>query len=229
VVSTRTARCLAAVLLLALVPALSCGRSRAALPEGTSQGGRAALDELAARLEGTYSNAEQARSDPERHESERLVVTRLWQRRVDGPWLLVERAAVRRLDRPRAIWVWRLAPVQDGLWRIDTFDLPGDPLDFAGAGSDASLLEGLRPADLAARRGCELLLSRSSDDGFHGTTTGTGCARGVDGRYTTVQLTVLTSRISLWQRQHDAVGRPLPGTPNEPSLFDLQSRFPPPR
>lgn len=217
----------AAALAVAVLALAACRGAGSETSEAPSGGGRAALEALAEGLVGTFTNGAQAAAAPDEHASERLVVVRVWPRRGDGPWLLVERAPLLSLDRPTRVEVWRLASVQDGLWRIDPFGLPGTPSDHAGAFARPALVASLSPAELVERPGCRILLSRSTEGAFHGATLGSGCDRDANGLYTTLQLGVLGERVTLWERQHDAGGRVVAGHPREAALFDRRSRHAP--
>jgi hypothetical protein len=202
---------------------------------GATGAGESPTQTLATLLTGSYSSAEQAREDPEFREIV-LHMTPIWSDRADGPWLYVEQAAAGSLDKPYRQRVYQLAlserpDLAPGTVESRVFELPGDPLAFAGAWQDPSRFDDLDPATLVARDGCTVFLrplpteaqpDPASEDGtgatssdvpgvatrWAGSTEGNGCSSSLRGaRYATSEVIVTPEELRSWDRGFDAEGK----------------------
>lgn len=172
-------------------------------PKPTPQ--RADIDLLASWMTGSFSSAEQAAADPEHFRDVRLHMAPIWTDRSDGPWLYVEQAMSDSEARPYRQRVYRLAMVKDG-FESAVYELPGDPLVFAGAWRSPELVSGLTPQDLTPRQGCSITL-RFEDEAFRGATAGTNCVSTLRGAaYATSEVTIEEDRLISWDRGFDAEG-----------------------
>ncbi len=178
---------------------------------------------LAAWLCGSFSSAAQHQADPENFFDIRLHMMPIWPARTDGPWIYVEQAAAEKLDQPYRQRVYRLCPRSDGTIESIVYELPGDPLRFAGAWRDPSILDRLTPDQLILREGCSLILRRTAAKCFVGRTAGQDCASTLRGAaYATSEATVTPDELITWDRGYDAEGRQVWGATKGGYVFRRQ-------
>lgn len=177
-----------------------------------------------ARLErlmvGSFSSASQAVDDAA-YLDIRLHVVRIWPAHADGPWLYVEQARADALDAPYRQRVYRLSrrAVPEDEFVSAVYELPGDPRRFAAAWKEPARLDALKPQDLVARTGCEVVL-RPTQDGFEGSTVGRACASSLRGAAWAASEVVLTDAgMRSWDRGFDAEGKQVWGATGGPYVF----------
>ncbi len=175
--------------------------------------------EVARLLGGSFSSAAQAGEDPDYFDI-RLHVVPIWTERADGPWLYVEQAASRSLDRPYRQRVYRVMPGDAASVRSRVYELPGDPLRFAGAWRAPRPLDRLTPSDLVPMEGCDVVLSRGEDGAWCGGTVGEGCATEWGGAaYATSVVELEPGGMTSWDRGWSAEGVQVWGAVKGPYRF----------
>ncbi|MBL9000518.1 MAG: chromophore lyase CpcT/CpeT [Phycisphaerae bacterium] len=171
----------------------------------------ALLKEVSSLLIGTFSSAEQHAIDPEHYFDIRLRMVPIWADRTDGVWLYVEQAAATNTDKPYRQRVYHVTITADGKARSEVYQLPGDPLVYAGASESkvkTALLEALRPRDLALKEGCAVELARLSTRVWEGGTTGKACASERGGAaYATATVLADDTGLVTWDRGMDKDGK----------------------
>ena len=173
---------------------------------------------LAAWMRGAFTSAEQATLDPDHYFDIRLYMEPMWAERPDGPWLYVEQAATSALERPYRQRVYRLVDTPEGV-RSDVYELPGDPLRFAGAWRDTSVFDDMEPEALLLRDGCSIYLV-SDGTAFVGATRGKGCSSSLGGAsYATSEVSVEEAVLTSWDRGFDAEGTQVWGADQGPYVF----------
>lgn len=161
--------------------------------------------ELTAYLTGSFSSAAQAAADPDHYYDIRLRMVPIWEYRDNGPWLYVEQAAADSLDRPYRQRIYQLIPTPEGTIRSVVYELPGDPLLYAGAWIEPARLNAFEPEDLVRRQGCELVLRRKSDGSYVGGTIGKECASRLRGaKYATSEAVIRADEMITWDRGFSA-------------------------
>jgi hypothetical protein len=179
---------------------------------GFAQSSRAAdrdsprrVEEVARRLTGSFSSAEQARRDTSFFDI-RLHIVPIWPGRKDGRWFYVEQAMASRPDRPYRQRVYRIGAADGGAVESAVFTL-ASPLRFAGAWRDRSPLAALTPDSLDTRDGCSVFLARTITGDFQGGTRGKDCASDLRGAsYATSEVTLFRDRMVTLDRGFDAAG-----------------------
>jgi hypothetical protein len=180
---------------------------------------------LAAWMEGSFSSARQAESNPESYYDIRLFMTRIWPQRSDAVWMYVEQASADRLAEPYRQRIYRLSRVDGRTLRSEVFTLPGDPLDFAGAFRETELVESLVADDLTLRQGCAIELRRVGPEAFAGATRGKECGSTLRGAtYATSEVLITPDRVLSWDRGFDAQDRQVWGAEGAGYIFDKQDR-----
>ena len=162
------------------------------------------IAQLAGWMSGSFSSAEQAAADSTYFDI-RLHMAPIWQERVDGPWLYVEQAVAASQDRPYRQRVYHVSEPEPGRFVSEVFELPGDPLRFAGAWRADSLLAGVTPEQLVSRTGCAVHLRWVPERlAYEGRTPGEACLSSLRGAtYATSEVRISSEGIVSWDRGWD--------------------------
>lgn len=175
--------------------------------------------DAAAWLVGDYSSAQQAAEDPNYFDI-RLHIVRIWRDRTDGAWLYVEQAMANAQATPYRQRVYHVITAPNGAAESVVFELPGDPLSYAGAWSDPARLNALDPALLVPRAGCSVILKRSGPGQLSGATSGDGCGSNLRGAaYATSEVTLTPLTLRSWDRGYDRAGKQVWGAVKGPYAF----------
>ena len=179
------------------------------------------IETLATWMEGSFSSARQAESDPESYYDIRLFMSRIWPSRTDAVWLYVEQASADNLAQPYRQRIYRLSRVDEEAIRSEVFTLPGDPLELAGAWRDVGLLKAISAEDLSRRQGCAIDLRRAGSETFAGATAGQECGSRLRGAsYATSEVLITPERVLSWDRGFDAQGQQVWGAAKAGYVFD---------
>ncbi len=177
-------------------PAASLSPAKAASAEQPS------LALLVKRMTGAFNSAEQSKADPENYFDIHLHMQPIWTERTDGPWLYVEQATAKTLEKPYRQRIYKLSEPKPGVFVSAVYTMP-EPLSHAGAWKDASKLGGLTPEQLTIREGCAITLSWK-DGAFVGATDGQNCGSDLRGaKYATSEATIHADRLVTWDRGYD--------------------------
>ncbi len=168
-----------------------------------------AFDRLLALMAGSFSSEQQSIDDRAFFDI-RLHMARIW---TSGPraqpasphtrtaWLYVEQAMATTLDKPYRQRIYRLTQLDATTFKSEVFELPGDPLRFAGTFASPQAFNNLTPDQLSARAGCEILLASLRDGTFEGTTNGRDCPSSLRGAsYATSQARITAEGLITWDR-----------------------------
>lgn len=168
------------------------------------------FDRLIAFMAGAFSSEQQSLDDRAFFDI-RLHMTPIWQgRNPDAPrtaWLYVEQAMSTALDKPYRQRIYRVTQIDPATFRSEVFELPGDPLRFAGAHANPRAFDALQPQQLSARVGCELLLQAQPDGSFQGATNGRDCPSTLRGAsYATSEARITPEGLVTWDRGYNDAG-----------------------
>jgi len=164
-----------------------------------------ALEALAMTMEGSYSSAEQAKSDTSYFNIE-LEMVRIWAKRRDGAWFYVEQAAAESKEKPYRQRVYRLTEMNDSTFRSEIYTIRSGER-FFGAYKDLMLLAQLSPDSIDVMEGCAITLQRFKSI-YSGSTTGRDCPNARNGAaYATSEVTIRSDRMISWDRGYDAAGK----------------------
>ena len=156
-------------------------------------------------MTGSFTSTTQSEALPDDFFDIHLYMQPIWTGRRDGIWLYVEQAAASNLERPYRQRVYHLHATSEGP-RSDVYELPGDPLRFAGAWRTPERLDEVERDELVERSGCSIFLRRSGD-AFEGATRGDGCSSSLAGAaYATSEVTITRDVLTSWDRGFDATG-----------------------
>ncbi len=162
-------------------------------------------------MSGTYSSAAQAKADPDFRDV-RLHMVRIWPERTDAYWLYVEQAMASSLDKPYRQRVYAVKVEPDGKVASHVYELPGDPMGFAGAWKDPKRLDLVNPDLLVPREGCTVFLE-GEGEGWKGATQANACVSNLMGAaYATSEVTVTAEALTSWDRGFDKDGKQVWGS-----------------
>lgn len=181
-----------------------------------------ALEMLAFAMEGSYTSAEQAKSDTSYAEIE-LEMKRIWGKRKDGAWFYVEQAAADSKGKPYRQRVYHLRQVNDSTFASDIHTIKGGE-DFWGAYRDPVKLDRLRADSLDLLEGCTVVLRRHGSL-YAGSTDGSSCPNQWKGAaYATTEVTIGSQRMVSWDRGFNAAGEQVWGATKGGYIFVKRSR-----
>lgn len=187
---------------------------RTTAPDGANND----VQRLASWMIGSFSSADQAATAPDDYFDIRLVTIEIWPERTDGPWLYIEQASAKALERPYRQRIYHLVNTAEGV-RSDVYTLPDDPLKFAGAWRSPKRFAALTPDDLTLRSGCSIHLTAKADT-FVGATRGNACRSKLRGaQFATSEVRVEPSRLTSWDRGWKAEGQQAWGADKGPYIF----------
>ena len=179
---------------------------------------------VAALLVGSFSSAEQAMDDKDFREIH-LHMTRIWPTRVDGPWVYIEQAVASEPLKPYRQRIYQVALTENpdaapGTVESRVFELPGDPLAFAGAWSEPARFDAVTVEQLVPRDGCTVYLVPNTDGSWSGGTDGNGCSSALRGAtYATSEVTATADELRTWDRGFDKDGKQVWGAEKGPYVF----------
>lgn len=179
---------------------------------------------VAALLVGSFSSAEQAKGDKDFREIH-LHMTRIWPARVDGPWVYIEQAVASEPLKPYRQRIYQIALSENpdaapGTVESRVFELPGDPLAFAGAWSEPARFDAMTVEQLVPRDGCTVYLVPNTDGSWSGGTDGNGCSSALRGAtHATSEVTATAQELRTWDRGFDKDGKQVWGAEKGPYVF----------
>lgn len=169
-------------------------------------------------MAGRYSSAAQAKADRDFRDV-RLHMVRIWPERTDAYWLYVEQAMATTLDKPYRQRVYAVKVDPDGTVASHVYELPGDPMSFAGAWQDPKRLDLTSPELLTPREGCTVFLEADGET-WKGATRPNTCVSTLMGAaYATSEVTIGRDVLTSWDRGFDAAGKQVWGSTKGPYRF----------
>ncbi len=169
-------------------------------------------------MQGSFSNQAQASAHPEDFRHVTLHMAPIWIDRSGESWLYVEQAMADVPSRPYRQRVYRVLDTEAGVESM-VFELPGDPLRYAGAWRDPARLNDLLPELLVPREGCSVTLRREGEAWVGGTRPG-ACASSLRGAATAQSQVWLTAdQIRTLDQGLDAQGKQVWGSTAGPYVF----------
>ncbi|MBL0129533.1 MAG: chromophore lyase CpcT/CpeT [Flavobacteriales bacterium] len=162
------------------------------------------LEQIAYTLAGSYTSAEQAKSDTSYFEIE-LEMVRIWPKRKDGAWFYVEQAIAANKAKPYRQRVYHVREINDSTYTSDIHTIKGGEALF-GIYKDPLALEAINPDSLGLLDGCTITLQRRGSV-YVGSTRGRDCANAWGkAAYATSEVSVFTDRMVSWDRGYDDKG-----------------------
>jgi CpeT protein len=164
-----------------------------------------ALEQIASTMAGSYTSAEQAKTDTSYFEIE-LEMVRIWPKRRDGAWFYVEQATADSKAKPYRQRVYHVQEVNDSTFTSNILTIKGGELLY-GAFADPVRLERLNPDSLERLDGCAITLHRKGNT-YTGSTHDRDCpSKRGKAVYTTSEVVLSSDRMVSWDRGWDAEGK----------------------
>lgn len=199
-----------------------CGTERS-VTAPAAKGPSPSTRQAALWLVGDWSSAAQAAQDPKFRDIS-IHIRPIWIDRTDGMWLYVEQAMASAADKPYRQRVYQVVDGAAGGTDSRVYEIPGDPLRYAGAWRQAHPLDDIEPSLLQPREGCTVTLTRGTDGSFAGGTAKGECATDYQGAtYTMSDVTLSADELRTWDRGYDAAGAQVWGSTAGPYLFRRSS------
>lgn len=224
--SPRTPTRLAPVLagILFGLQALLAGCANVPTPAPSSGQAEDPAGVIARQLQGHYASSRQA-AERRGYYDLHLFVQPIWTGQVGVSagehWLYVEQALSSQLEQPFRQRIQRLQMQADGQVVARIYALPGDPLHFAGAHRQPSLLRWIGPDDLIELHGCDLHFTREAADRYQASTSGEGCVSEERGaRHASSKWVLWQNLLSIWERGFDAEGAQVWGPVTGPYEYE---------
>ena len=174
--------------------------------------------ELQSYLTGTFNSAAQAAADKDFFNIE-LRILPIWPERNDGPWLYVEQADAKTVDKPYRQRVYRLE-VKNGQHLSHIYTLKGDPMRFAGQWRSATPMATATLADIELKDGCAVVMVRTAANTYKGATVERACPSELRGaKYATSIVDVSSALLDSWDQGFDANGKQVWGSTKGPYKF----------
>ncbi|MBL7981723.1 MAG: chromophore lyase CpcT/CpeT [Flavobacteriales bacterium] len=175
------------------------------------------LEELAYALAGSYTSAEQAKTDTSYYEIE-LEMVRIWPKRKDGAWFYVEQAMASSKAKPYRQRVYHVKQVNDSTFTSTILTLKGGA-GWYGAYADLVKLEQLPMDSLEALDGCDITLVRRGTV-YEGSTRERECpSTRNNASYTTSEVVLRRDRMVSWDRGWNAAGEQVWGAEKGGYIF----------
>ena len=234
--------------LACMITAVSCILSLAGCATHTDGGGKSgtnlqpkvsnaelgaqALDEVISMMTGSFSSVAQAEADKD-FRPIILHMASIWPEKSSSAerWLYVEQAVAQMPGKPYRQRVYRVTPmaytISNGVQRIairsEVWELPGDPLRFAGAWQQPEPLADIGPESLAIKEGCEVVLTKGIGGSWHGSTVGVACPSALAGSsYATSIVEIKSDGLHTLDRGYDAKHAQVWGSEKGPYYFMRQ-------
>lgn len=167
-------------------------------PAPTMTATDADVQRVAEWLGGEFDNLDQAKADAAYTDLLRHAV-RIWPRRDDGPWVYVETTSAVAPEIVVHQHVVQVSRRADGAIVLTPHRFKGDPVEYVAAWKMPEPLVDLRPANLDVLTGCAIILWKSSESMYDGSTEGKACEAGAD-RFVIVEMEIGPDRIMRWER-----------------------------
>ncbi len=184
--------------------------------------------EVGTAMSGNYSNDAQAKTNAS-FDSIELHLRPIWVDRIDGLWLYVEQSLTATPDKPYRQRVYQIVDGNDAT-SVETriYEIPGDPLQYAGAWKKDKPLNALTAELLLPCAGCNITLRRNTadqSDQWIGSTQPNQCAAPAGGgMYSMSSVTLTQQEIQSWDRSYNAEGVQVAGSTSGPYIFRKTSR-----
>lgn len=181
------------------------------------------MEALAVTMEGSYTNAGQAKADTSYMEVE-LEMVRIWGKRKDGAWFYVEQAAADTKDKPYRQRVYHVQEVNDSTFTSDILTIKSGEALY-GAYKDPVKLDALRADSLNVLEGCTMRLQRRGNV-YVGGTNGRDCANSRNGAtYATSEVSLFSNRMVSWDRGFNDAGKQVWGAEKGGYVFFKRKRY----
>ncbi len=188
----RILTCLVVLFLTTII--LSCTAKKSLQTTNTRH-----LDELFEFMSGSFSSADQAKEDSTYYNIH-LTMFPIWTSDKNAKWLYVEQAVASQMKKPYRQRVYRVTELPSGKFESKVYTLP-DPERVVHGWENATVFTKFTSADLVERAGCAVILERTTDNCYQGSTNEKDCRSTMRGaHYATSEVRICADGIMSWDR-----------------------------
>ncbi|MFH1686398.1 MAG: chromophore lyase CpcT/CpeT [bacterium] len=176
------------------------------------------LERLTMWMSGSFSSQTQAEQDSSYYDI-RLHMKPIWLTRPGGYWMYVEQALATQTDKPYRQRIYHVTQLDSSTFRSEVYELPR-PDSFIGAWLNPAGLDVLTFDSLIELTGCAVVLKKSGDTAFVGSTVGRDCRSTLQGASYAVAGVVITAEaVFSWDRGFDAEDKQVWGAERTGYMF----------
>lgn len=175
------------------------------------------LDTLFSMMQGSYNSETQAKSDSTYYNIS-LHMYPIWEGK--GNWLYVEQAVNSMQDKPYRQRLYEVKQLSDSTFASYIYTIQNDSL-WIGKWKTPKDFDSLKLTDIALRKGCEVILTKTNDSTFSGRTGDKTCESSLRGAsFATSEVEMLPNKIISWDRGFDANGNHVWGAEKGGYIFE---------
>jgi CpeT protein len=171
------------------------------------------LAELVGSMSGSFASTAQSEVDKEYFDI-RLHMQPIWPQHSTEvvKWLYVEQAMATAMEKPYRQRIYRVtesSPDAQGrmVFVSEVWELPGDPLAFAGQWKMPANFDALTPSQLTKREGCEVFVTKIGPSEWEGGTVADNCKSTLRGAtYAKSAVHIDSTGLKTWDQGFDAQG-----------------------
>ncbi|RNC91893.1 MAG: hypothetical protein ED555_01910 [Allomuricauda sp.] len=200
-------------LTLVLIILLSCRQTTTQRTEDKDT----ELETLYALMQGSFNSEKQSLADSTYYNIS-LHMYPIWDGQ--GNWLYVEQAINAMQDKPYRQRIYEVKRTEDGQLASYVYTIPNDSV-WIGKWKTPKAFDSLSPHQLEIRKGCEVLLSKTSDSVFAGKTQDATCESSLRGAsYAMSKVEITPDGITSWDQGFDSEGKQVWGATEGGYIFD---------
>jgi len=182
------------------------------------------LDLLTEMMKGKFSSAQQAKNDTDYFVIS-LVMYPIWEEDQNYKWLYVEQAVASMPDKPYRQRVYRVSNMGKKKFESKVFELP-NPEKFVFSWKDPTIYKTLKPNDLIERTGCAIILKKTKEGCFEGSTNKRDCVSDFRGAsYASSIVSVCPTQLVSWDQGWNAEDEQVWGAEKGGYQFDKLESF----
>ncbi len=175
------------------------------------------LRTLFSLMQGSFNSEKQALADSTYYNIS-LHMYPIWEQR--GNWLYVEQAMNAMQDKPYRQRIYELKRNENGQLASYVYTIPGDSL-WIGKWKTPEAFDSLSVEQLRLRKGCEVLLNKTSEGLFEGKTQDGTCESTLRGAsYAMSSVSISHKGIESWDQGFDGDGIQVWGATKGAYIFD---------
>ena len=175
------------------------------------------LETLFSYMQGSFNSEKQSLADSTYYNIS-LHMYPIWKEK--GHWLYVEQAMNVVQDKPYRQRIYEVKRLNDSILASYVYTLPNDSL-WIGKWKTLAAFDSLSPNQLQMRKGCEVILSKTSESTFSGKTQDGTCESVLRGAsYAMSAVKITPSKIESWDQGFDTEGNQVWGATKGGYVFD---------
>ena len=168
-------------------------------------------------MTGSFDSGEQAKNYSDYYDIS-LHMVPIWPEE-KGTYMYVEQAVTAMPEKPYRQRVYVLEEMDGDRFSSAVYSIPDDSL-YIGAWKTPEDFDQIKPTDLKVREGCAVILERTDETTYEGSTVEDKCKSTLRGAtYATSKVSVNENGITSWDQGFDAEGVQVWGAEKGPYIF----------